>query len=94
MYECICMYVYVKVKEDMFGSVCNAVFTINFLCYQPGGLVPMEFLQVPPGIYKSPIPRQFFTRFRSTTEINLNKTFICSHIYYDVNVLYINIILS
>jgi hypothetical protein len=24
-----------------------AVFTINFLTYQPGGLVPMEFLQVP-----------------------------------------------
>ena len=23
------------------------VFTINFLTYQPGGLVPMEFLQVP-----------------------------------------------
>ena len=23
MYECICMYVYVNVKEDMFGSVCN-----------------------------------------------------------------------
>ena len=25
----------------------NPVFTINFLTYQPGGLVPMEFLQVP-----------------------------------------------
>ena len=25
----------------------DAVFTINFLTYQPGGLVPMEFLQVP-----------------------------------------------
>jgi hypothetical protein len=24
------------------------VFTLNFLTYQPGGLVPMEFLQVPP----------------------------------------------
>jgi hypothetical protein len=31
-----------------------SVFTINFLTYQPGGLGPMEFLQVPPGIYKSP----------------------------------------
>jgi hypothetical protein len=26
----------------------TTVFTINFLTYQPGGLVPMEFLQVPP----------------------------------------------
>jgi hypothetical protein len=25
----------------------ESVFTINFLTYQPGGLVPMEFLQVP-----------------------------------------------
>jgi hypothetical protein len=33
-------------------SYVTAVFTINFLTYQPGGLVPMEFLQVPPGIKK------------------------------------------
>jgi hypothetical protein len=37
-----------------------SVFTINFLTYHPGRLVPMEFLQVPSGIYKSPISRQFF----------------------------------
>ena len=29
MYECICMYVYVNVKEDMFGSVCNVCIS----CY-------------------------------------------------------------
>ena len=31
-----------------------AVFTLNFLTYQPGGLVPMEFLQVPPLKFTSP----------------------------------------
>jgi hypothetical protein len=31
----------------------------------------MEFLKVPPGIYKSPISRLFSPRFRSTTEIKI-----------------------
>jgi hypothetical protein len=53
-----------------------SVFTINFLTYQPGGLVPMEFLQVSPGINKSLVSRQFFPTFRSATEIDLNMTFV------------------
>jgi hypothetical protein len=33
-------------KSDILNI--KTVFTINFLTYQPGGLVPMVFLQVPP----------------------------------------------
>jgi hypothetical protein len=37
-------YIYSKQRQGQRISV----FTLNFLTYQPGGLVPMEFLQVPP----------------------------------------------
>ena len=43
------LYAYINsFRNDVYDLFSNTpVFTINFLTYQPGGLVPMEFLQVP-----------------------------------------------
>jgi hypothetical protein len=41
-------------KKLLYSFLTTTCILYIYLKNQPGGLVPMELLQVPPGIYKSP----------------------------------------